>query len=155
MGQGQASNPFNQVSWQHPFGDSALANATGNGQSFQNAPLTASGADKKTGQQIIDPNTLKDYNTNQGQGPAVPQILSTIAAPTSAPTAPNNNFYGGVGSQYAKNNSEQNFLNSYQQALNPNTNFNINAQTNPLISQAGFKSPTAAGALGNNVAGGK
>lgn len=77
---------------------------------------------------------------NSGGGGGSPAAITTTQQ--AAPGA-----YNGAGSTYGQSNAEQNFLNSYQKSLNPNTQYNINAQSTPYSNapQAGaMKSATVA-----------
>ncbi len=58
--------------------------------------------------------------------------------PTTTPTVTPSFSFGNNGAQpsYMNNTSEQNFLNSYAKSLNPNVNYNINAQTSPFTNAA-------------------
>lgn len=154
MGHGQASNPFNQVSSAHWLGDSAIGKAFPGSPTENKAPLNPQGYDKQTGQQIMGGSSnTNGYNQTYSNAPQFGGLFTTPPISATSNNGGNGNYSAGAGNQYGGANAEQNFLTSYQNALNPNTNYNINAQTNPLTSQAGFKSPTVAGALSNNAGG--
>lgn len=94
------------------------------------------------------PATTSMSTTYGGQGGTQPTAATPNAAGT--PQAAPGNFSNGALPSYMNNSSEQNFLNSYAKSLNPNVNYNINAQNNPNQ----FSNPAVRGA-GPVSAGGK
>jgi hypothetical protein len=97
--------------------------------------------------QALENNAVDNLTNNW---PTTPSQSSPSSITSSSPIGP----YNGAGAGYGQSNSEQNFLNSYQKSLNPNTNYNINAQSNPMTNApqaGGLKSP----GMGTMLAGGK
>jgi hypothetical protein len=88
-------------------------------------------------------NTNSNLTDSWGQAP-------TPSSPSSS-SSPLSYMYNGAGSGYGSNAAEQNFLDSYQKSLSPNTNYNINAQQNKGLTnapQAGaLKSPSLGAAV--------
>lgn len=154
-GGGGGWNPFEGVSWNKPFGDSAASNlvggaggisSMGQGVSWNkpfgdtsslglalygnsNAPLTSEGKDKNTGDQVIVPGTGGSSTTND------PQFGGTIVAPpasTSTPTTmPSIANRGGTFARFGNNAAENALRQSYLGALKPNYGFTFQNQANP------------------------
>lgn len=155
-GGGGGWNPFEGVSWNKPFGDSAASNLVGGaggissigqgvswdkpfgdtsslGQALygnSNAPLTSEGKSKETGEQVIIPGTQGSSTSND------PQFGGTFVQPpapsyntNAIPVAP----LSGPGAlpKYGNNAAEMAFRDAYLKNFTPNVNYNINAEATP------------------------
>lgn len=154
-GGGGGFNPFQDVTWNKPFGNSAASNLVGGTQGSNhmfdnvsmtnplgtnsfvanatghntNAPLTSEGKDKKTGEQVVQPTVSAD---NGGVGVGVPQVIQKPNPVNNTPaTTTPMAFTPGAGPRYLNNQSEMDYRNAYMKSLAPNTNFNINAESSP------------------------
>lgn len=164
-GGGGGWNPFENVSWNKPFGDSVASNLVGGAggvdSMFQgvsmdkpfgdtsslglalygntNAPLTSTGVDKQTGEQ---------YVPNPDAPPGAEIGLPSPPASTPTPSAPTSNipmaYNPGALPKYLNNAAETAYRNQYLKGFNPNVNFNLNAEQSPFknISQ---------GSIGNTL----
>jgi hypothetical protein len=146
-------NPFNAPMWKNASMDHTLEQL--GLKTDPNAPLTAGGRDKKTGQQEV-------FGTNDngqvgGSEPSHGTQNGLVSDPTVAQAVRYSpiSSYNGAQPNYMDNKSEQSFLDSYQKSLNPNVNYNINAQTSPFANAA-VKGALPGGLPGvGNVFGGK
>lgn len=152
MGNGSSGNPFENVSWNKPFGnstastvvggnggvdsilnnvsmtnpigkDSELAGATGHKDTL----LTSTGVDKASGQQGTG-----NPGAPPGAGAGLPSF-ATPPAPASAPTsyAPMVANRMGTLPSYRNNSAEEAFKNSYMNSLKPNYGQTFQAEANP------------------------
>lgn len=116
-------NPFQDVSWSRPFGNSFLGNALGGNP---NAPLNPDGTVKQTGEQLY-------YNPDAppGAGAGLPTTapVQTYKAPSFSA---NNTFNRGYAPTYLDSAAEKAFRDSYLKSLKPNTTFNLNAEISPF-----------------------
>lgn len=120
-GGGSSWNPFENVSWSKPFGDSTVGQIGGAIQ------------EKMPGIKEIrditrDVNFTPADNTPK-VGTAKP-TPGTYVAPSLSATTPQSNR--GAGPTYLNNDVERAFREQYLKSLSPNTSFNINAETNPF-----------------------
>lgn len=152
-GGGGGWNPFENVSWNKPFGDSAASNLVGGAggvdSMFQgvstakpfgdtsslglalygntNAPLTSTGVVKETGEQLV-------YNPDAppGAGAGLPTSAPKPPTISTSPSIPMASTRGpGALPRYANNAAEMAFRDAYLKSFTPNTNFNINAEATP------------------------
>ncbi len=151
---GSSWNPFEGVSIQKPFGESALGQGLGQeqkniGQAFTDVSLQKPYGNSSLGQlggylqnqtgfkglqNSIGMIPYVDFNPSQKRGRS--ETPSAVQIPGAPSVVPLSSTYNGSQPSYMNNTSEQNFLDSYAKSLNPNVNYNINAQTSPFNSAA-------------------
>lgn len=124
---GGVNSVFNNVSWDKPLGDNSALGQALYGNS--QAPLTSEGKDKETGEQVIIPGTGGSSTTNDPQfgGTILPPKTPTASAPSNVLRA----YNPGALPKYLPNDAERKFREDYMKSLKPNVNFNIMGESSP------------------------